>query len=47
VARNYAVHTINQNRIDKSKFLDAGGDLLDLLLGVGARVFSPRTDSCK
>jgi hypothetical protein len=39
---NYSIRTINQDWIDKSKFLDAGGNLLDLFFGVRTRVCGPR-----
>ena len=35
VARNDAVFAIQQDRIGESEFPDAGGDLADLLLGMG------------
>lgn len=39
MARYNAVGDIDQDRIDKAKFCDAGGDLFDLTGRVRARIF--------
>lgn len=42
--RDDAAGTVSQDRTDKAKFLDARGNLLDLLLSMGARVSCPRLE---
>src|SRR6516165_8012616 len=42
LSRNNSVGTINQDRTDKREFFDAGGNLLDLFLGVRAWVSCSR-----
>jgi hypothetical protein len=42
VSRNNSVRTVDQDRVDKAEFLDAGGNLLNLLFSVRARVVYAR-----
>jgi hypothetical protein len=38
VARDDAISLVDQDRIDEAELLDAVGDLLDLLLGMGTGI---------